>query len=329
LLSDEHRLLSSVKVDMVSLKAEVEGMHAFLKKMSEVEDPDEQSKCWMQEVRELSYDIEDNIDSFMLTLGSCTESSSKPRGFKGCVARFLNLFAGAKAHHWAAKEIQRLKRQAVEASDRRGRYSHRVDDAVAVPRSSRTSIDPRLPALYAETTRLVGVDGPRNRLIKLLTTEREGTVTELNVFSIVGSGGLGKTTLASEVYRRLEAQFDYRAFVSVSQNPDMKKILRHILCHRGCGGSEEWDEQQLIHAVREFLQDKRYACIVYLNSSHGNLALKEYYLSAASTRQQGHALINLCKFVLGTLLSLTIYGAHQHGGLSDVLFLKTTVPVGY
>ncbi|KAF8667595.1 hypothetical protein HU200_052797 [Digitaria exilis] len=68
LLSDEYRLLTRVKSDIMFLKCELESMYAFLKQMSEVEDTDEQSKCWMKEVRELSYDIEDIIDSFMFSL---------------------------------------------------------------------------------------------------------------------------------------------------------------------------------------------------------------------------------------------------------------------
>jgi uridine kinase len=118
--------------------------------------------------------------------------------------------------------------------------------------------------LCTETTRLVGVDGPRDKLIKLLT-EREGTTTQLSVVSIVGFGGLGKTTLANEVYRKLEGQFDYRAFVSVSQKPKIKKILRHILCQYSCqefGSNEAWDEQQLINTTRQFLKDKRYASYI-------------------------------------------------------------------
>lgn len=75
LLSDEYKLLTSVKGDIMFLKAELESIHAFLKKISEFEDPDELSKCWIKAVRELSYDIEGGIDSFMLSLG--VESSRK------------------------------------------------------------------------------------------------------------------------------------------------------------------------------------------------------------------------------------------------------------
>lgn len=49
------------------------------------------------------------------------------------------------------------------------------------------SIDPRLPALYVEAANLVGIDGPREDLIKLVTDEE----LSVRVVSIVGFGGSG------------------------------------------------------------------------------------------------------------------------------------------
>uniref|UniRef100_A0ACD5YKD7 Uncharacterized protein n=1 Tax=Avena sativa TaxID=4498 RepID=A0ACD5YKD7_AVESA len=259
LLSDEYKLLTRVKRDIMFLKAELESMHAFLKKMSEVDDPDELSKCSIKEVRELSYDIEDGIDNFMLSFG--VDSSYKPRGFKGLAGRCMDLLTNSKTRHWVVKKIKVLKRGAMEASSRRARY--KIDDGVS--RLSRTSIDPRLPAFFTEMTRLVGIEGPRDKLIKLLT-EGEGTlVHQLKVVSIVGFGGLGKTTLANQVYQKLEGKFECQAFVSVSQTPNLKKILRNILfqiCGQEHVSNEACDEQQLISTIRQFLKDKRYFIVI-------------------------------------------------------------------
>jgi flagellar basal body-associated protein FliL len=63
------------------------------------------------------------------------------------------------------------------------------------------------------------------------------------------------------VYRRLEGQFECRAFVSLSQQPDVKKILRNILSQvsmQELSNMEMWDEEKLINAIREFLKNKRW-----------------------------------------------------------------------
>uniref|UniRef100_A0A0D3HVS0 NB-ARC domain-containing protein n=1 Tax=Oryza barthii TaxID=65489 RepID=A0A0D3HVS0_9ORYZ len=260
LLSDEYNLLTGVKSNIIFLKAELESIDVFLKKMYEFEDPDEQSMFWMKEFRELSYDIEDIIDASMFSLGY--ESNRRPRGFKGFAGRCMDFLTNVKTRHWIAKKIHCLKCCVIEASNRHARY--KVDGSVS--KLSRTSLDPRLPAFYTETTRLVGIDGPRDKLIKMLVEEDDALVHQLKVVSIVGFGGLGKTTHANEVCRKLEGQFKYQAFVSVSQKPDIKKILRHILsqiCWRECISDEAWDEQQLIHTIRQFLKDKR--CFIVID----------------------------------------------------------------
>jgi hypothetical protein len=51
---------------------------------------------------------------------------------------------------------------------------------------------------------LVGIDGPRDELIQLVVGEDNVSAQHLKVIAIVGFGGLGKTTLANEIYRKLE-----------------------------------------------------------------------------------------------------------------------------
>jgi len=85
---------------------------------------------------------------------------------------------------------------------------------------------------------------------------------EHKVVSIYGIGGQGKTTLAMEVYHKItETAFDSRAFVSVSQTPDMKKLLRDILSQISKSHFDQSQMletvEQLIRTVKECLKDKR------------------------------------------------------------------------
>ena len=94
----------------------------------------------------------------------------------------------------------------------------------------------------------------------------EMTYPEYNkryVVSIVGFGGLGKTTLAKAVYDKLKGQFECTAFVSVSRSPNLKKVFKDMLCELDKGRhtsihNSAWDEKQLIDQIREFLQYRRY-----------------------------------------------------------------------
>lgn len=262
LLAGKYKLLKEAKGEIMFLKAELESMQAFLERMSDAEEePDRQAKCWANEVRELSYDMEDSVDDFML----CVEhkSNNTPHGFKGFIDRAMNLLTSINTRHRTAKEFRGLKSRVMEVSERRMRY--KIDGGV--PKPSNTSIDLRVSALYAETASLVGIDGPRDELIQQIMDEADVSAQELKVLSIIGFGGLGKTTLAIQIYRKLEGQFQRPAFVSVSQKPNIRKILGNILSQAGYVAPKEtnmemWDEAELISTLQEFLRDKRYLIVI-------------------------------------------------------------------
>jgi disease resistance protein RPM1 len=130
-------------------------------------------------------------------------------------------------------------------------------------RPAKTLVDPRITALYTKATDLVGIDEAREELITRLTKGDGMSAQQQRVVSIVGFGGLGKTTLAKAVFDQLRVQFDCTAFVSVSQNPDLNKLLKNMLYeldkqkHANIH-STMLEERHLIDLIREFLQNKRY-----------------------------------------------------------------------
>jgi hypothetical protein len=123
------------------------------------------------------------------------------------------------------------------------------------------AVDPRVSAIYKEAAGLVGIDGPREDIVSLLMDSQQ----KLKVVSIVGFGGLGKTTLAKQVYDQIGGQFDCKAFVSVSQRPDVKNLLIGLQLKLGMGeSSHSHDLQDIIDCLREYLKHKRYIFLVVL-----------------------------------------------------------------
>jgi len=256
LLTDEFKLVVGVPDKIRSLQAELEAMHAFLLKMSHVEEPDEQAKSWMKEVRELSYDILDSIDDFMLRVGD--GESTKPKGVKGFIKRSMNLLTETKTRHRIGKEVKSLETLVKEVADRRARY--RIDDSIS--KATNVTVDPRVSCQYKDLSELEGIKGPTEKIIKMLNGgEEDAPVPQLKLVSIVGFGGLGKTTLARHVYNTFGKHFSYRAFVSVSRNPNMVMILKDILIQVHYRGPLSENAQSLIDTTSKYLEDKRYAIL--------------------------------------------------------------------
>lgn len=181
-------------------------------------------------------------------------------GIKKFVDRSVGLFRKAKIRHGIANEIKDIKSRVAEVHERRLRYD--VNNGVAKPTTA-TVVDPRLFAQYTEAKELVGIDETRDELIKVLMDVNGVPLQQGKIVSIVGFGGLGKTTLAKAVYENIRALFDCCAFVSVSQTPDIKKLFKGMLYDLGNNINEETlDESQLINLLREFLKSKRYLIVI-------------------------------------------------------------------
>ncbi|XP_037455261.1 disease resistance protein Pik-2-like isoform X2 [Triticum dicoccoides] len=251
LLGDEYKRFKGVHKEIKSLTHELAAMEAFLLKMSEVENPNVQDKVWMNEVRELSYDMEDAIDDFMQSI---YDKDEKPDGFIGKIKSSLGKLGKMKARHRIGKEIQNLKKQITEVGERNSRYM----TGVAISNTRNATVDLRALSMLENASKLVGIDEPKAEIIKLLT-EGESTNEQPKLVSIVGAGGMGKTTLANQVYQDLKEKFECQAFLSVSRNPDMINILRIILSEvsgQDYATTEAGNIQQLIIKITNFLANK-------------------------------------------------------------------------
>ncbi|XP_019154432.1 PREDICTED: putative late blight resistance protein homolog R1B-16 isoform X2 [Ipomoea nil] len=112
-------------------------------------------------------------------------------------------------------------------------------------------------------SRMVGCD---KELKTVLDKLRRQSAEQLQVVSIVGMGGIGKTTLAGEVYKdpSITSYFYKQAWVTVSQEYTVVQMLR---CLIGCvsASSDEQssnDQAQLAESLRKRLKGQRYLIVI-------------------------------------------------------------------
>ena len=215
----------------------------------------------------MSYDVEDLLDTFLVRVqGSEPADQSK---LKRALKKMGGLFGKAKARRDISGAIEDIKKQLQEVAERRDRC--KIDEIVVAKPDATSTVDPRLKAMYKEVTQFIGIDKSRGELLSMLSSPQGNEVSheKMKIVSVVGVGGLGKTTLAKAVYDKLKSQFDCGAFVPVGRNPDVKKVLRDILIDLDKKEFREpkydiLDVRQLINELKDFLQSKRYELLAIL-----------------------------------------------------------------
>ncbi|WVZ53481.1 hypothetical protein U9M48_004412, partial [Paspalum notatum var. saurae] len=256
LMGEQYEKHKTVRRDVAFLKDELGSINAVLKKLATMDDLDPQTMEWRNQVIGMAFDIEDCTDDFMHRVGGGGASA----GDSGFIAKIHQYVNELRVRYHFANQIQELKSRVIEVSDRRKRY--KLDDGDSS--SNLVTVDPRMTALYAEAGNLVGVDGPVEEIVGLLDKEGDdASLRGLRVVAIIGFGGLGKTTVANEVYRKLGGQFDCEVFVSVSQKPNLPQLLNRIIYKVGIPDLVHiMNVEDLIGRIREYLKDKRYLFVI-------------------------------------------------------------------
>jgi Leucine-rich repeat (LRR) protein len=190
--------------DIESIISELKPLQAFLLRVWEREEDMEE---WMADARKLSYDMEDDIDGFLLGFGVQHQHGSRTittSPFERIKLRVRGLFY----------------RYCVEWND----HVDRITTSMASRSKSKAALgdlDPRCRFLHKDALELMEMDEKKAEVIELLQ--------EHKLVCILGFAGMGKTTLVDQVYQAKGEEFQCRAFVSVSPRPNMKQILSTIL----------------------------------------------------------------------------------------------------
>ncbi|KAI3946344.1 hypothetical protein MKW98_010468, partial [Papaver atlanticum] len=261
-LIDETLFLLNVRNQVEDLRDELRRMRCFLKDADAKQPGDERVRNWIKDIRNVAYDTEDVVDTFTLKIDVAP-------GIQNFIIRKALMVKNLKHLQRVGKEIQAIQSRLKVISDSRVTYGiNELSDNEASSSKASQMAQQLLRNNYphVEDDYVVGLEEHSETLLTELVKDDERRC----VISIVGVGGIGKTTLAKKIYKHdiVMSRFDCRGWTSISQQLNLRDALLAIINKSMHPNDDELSiikelsEGDLVEKLYNHLQDKRYFIVV-------------------------------------------------------------------
>ncbi|KAI7981001.1 Disease resistance protein RPP13 [Camellia lanceoleosa] len=241
LIVKEGSRLSRLKTDILWIENEMSHIRSYLKDVDTKQWGSSGAINFLGDIWDLAYDMENIIDTYFPKL----TSSSGRNDWK----RHLGWFKSVKCIHNFAVEIEGIKKRVENINRVRQTYGIKERGG---GRDGEDGWDPRQSFPHIDEENIIGFDEHIQNLVAKVTDDQD---LHCRVVSITGMAGLGKTTLAKKVYKSVQQSFQCSAWIYVSQQPNIKELLRDI--GRQVGLEENKCKHNVEANLFEFLSQKR------------------------------------------------------------------------
>ncbi|CAL5436170.1 unnamed protein product [Camellia sinensis] len=264
LLQNGVALLWGVESDMKKLSSTLSTIHAVLEDAEQKQLKDKAMQNWLKELNDAAYEADDILDEYAFEALRC---ESKGQGsfasLKRKVLSYLPItYASPNIlfRHNIGNRIKEItdKFDAIAAN----RSKFHLNERVVVEKQVEYDVSRETSSVIAQP-QLYGRDEDRDKIVKFLV-EDVCDSEHVSVFPILGIGGLGKTTLAQMAFNdeRVEHHFDLKIWVYVSQDFDVKRVIKATIESANGYASEAVDLDSLQRKLRNMLNGKRYLIVL-------------------------------------------------------------------
>ncbi|XP_010253838.1 PREDICTED: disease resistance protein RPM1-like [Nelumbo nucifera] len=266
IIHKEASLISGAQDEFHEIKLELEKLRSLARDADQRSESDEGVRTWVTQVRESAYELEDIIDEFTYSM----QNQANDGIFRRFFLTAVDLSRSIVVRSQIATKLEAMNIKIRDLVTRSERYGIKSVGAPIVRDSRGNSLNrhgDQSSPYVVEDEHVVGIE--ENRLL-LLAWLRDGE-PERKVISVVGSGGLGKTTLVSQVFNNLilKRSFDCYAWVTVSQTYTIENVLRKMVSYLFDEKKELFpddlsamDYRRLVDVLVDFLKQKRYLIVL-------------------------------------------------------------------
>ncbi|XP_019189979.1 PREDICTED: disease resistance protein RGA2-like [Ipomoea nil] len=259
--AQELRAALGVEKEIKHLQSKLNKIRAVLDDAERRSFKEKGVKLWVEEIQDLCYDVEDVLDQWNTrTRRQQMEVAAAPAA--GSCSSFLPScfhFKRIVMYRDIAKKIKELDSRLDRITKEKDqfRFDHASVERTQTKRVSSVS--------FVDESEIQGRESDASALIsKLLEINNNNGPPGPVVISIVGAGGIGKTTLAQLVYgdEQIKAHFDERVWVCVSDTFDEIKIAKAIVESTTKSSTDLFQLQMLLEKIQTTLSQKRFLLVL-------------------------------------------------------------------
>ncbi|XP_026459965.1 putative disease resistance protein RGA4 [Papaver somniferum] len=231
---------------------------------------DEAVRLWLRRLKDVAYDADDVMDEFSYQAMRLLKRDS----LRYKVHDFVSSSNPLSFRYKLASQIKGINSKLKEIIRDMDMFQLKtIPSSTTVACEESRERQCRQTTSFASMEQIVGRENDKDKLVRMLTTVTASTSTSPSnhlekvphVASIVGMGGLGKTTLAQLVYNddSVKKHFDPKIWVCVSEYFNVHRLLSDIMesiTLEKFSGFSNFDV--LVFKVRQQLTGKRYLLVL-------------------------------------------------------------------
>ncbi|RWR74941.1 disease resistance protein RGA2-like protein [Cinnamomum micranthum f. kanehirae] len=236
IVKDEAGLLASVKKELKSLSSTFSAIQALLVDAERKQVTKEGVRDWLGKIKEVAYEIEDIIDEWRTDAFMSQHNEDdigKIQKVRSCSLFPCLCFKQVKLRHDIGHRMRKIKGRLNEISKEKSDFN--LEGVQEIADMSGPNKEELQTGPFIDESKIFGRDEVKEKIIKQLLSETSREEKSVSIVSIVGMGGLGKTTLAQLVYNdsRVMAYFEKRIWVCVSDPFDVNRIATEVIKSMG------------------------------------------------------------------------------------------------